>query len=166
VLNELSSAAPRLGVTLTDVRRLSPSATAALPQVHKILCQVNPMLRYIQPGTSLAASAGSYVPDLMSFISNFGSAVNGYDNISHLVRLVPILGDNSVVGLPPAISQATYDLLHAGILGDSTALTWNPYPKPGQIGTEHASAANNGVIGPSQLRAKTGYNYPHITADC
>jgi phospholipid/cholesterol/gamma-HCH transport system substrate-binding protein len=166
VLDQLSSTAPRLNVTLSDVRQLSAPATAALPQVHKLLCQVNPMLRYIQPGTSLAASAGSYVPDLMSFISSFGSAVNAYDNIGHLVRIVPILGDNSINGLPPAISQATYDLLHAGILGDSTALTWDPYPKPGQIGIEHADAANNGVIGPSQLKAKTGYVYPHITADC
>jgi phospholipid/cholesterol/gamma-HCH transport system substrate-binding protein len=164
VLNELAATAPRLQTTLSDARKLSQPATGALPQVRYLLCQINPMLRYIQPSST--SSTGSYVRDLISFVSSFGSAVNAYDNISHLVRIVPILGDNSVVGEPPAVSSATEDLLHAGILGNSTALTWNPYPKPGQIGIEHADASNDTVIGPSDLRAKTGYVYPHITADC
>jgi phospholipid/cholesterol/gamma-HCH transport system substrate-binding protein len=162
VLNELAATAPRLQGTLARVRSLAAPATGALPKIKSVLCQVNPMLRYIDPNPS--SGAPSYVNDLISFITNFGSAVNGYDNISHLVRLVPIMGDNSVSGLPPAISSAAYKLIHAGILGNSTALTWNPYPKPGQIGTEHATSSD--VIGPSQLRAKTGYVYPHITADC
>jgi phospholipid/cholesterol/gamma-HCH transport system substrate-binding protein len=164
VLNDLASTAPRLQTTLNDVRSLSKPAAAALPQLRYVLCQVNPMLRYIDPNPS--SSAPSYVDDIIAFISGFGSAVNGYDDISHLVRLVPILGDNSLSGLPPAISTAAYDLLHAGILGDSTALTWDPYPNPGQIGTEHADASNSGVIGPAQLKSKGGYVYPHITPDC
>ena len=57
----------------------------ALPQVRDVLCQVNPMLRYVQPDSS--SGTGSYVPDLISFISSFGSAVNAYDNIGHLVRI-------------------------------------------------------------------------------
>jgi phospholipid/cholesterol/gamma-HCH transport system substrate-binding protein len=155
VLQRLSAAAPGLQTTLADARSLSKPAVRALPQLHNVVCQLNPMLRYIEP----------YTQDIISFVTNFGSAVNGYDNISHLVSLVPIFGDNSVSGLPPAASTAAYDLIHAGILGNSTALTWNPYPKPGQIGTEHATASNE-VIGPAQLKAKTGYVYPHITADC
>jgi phospholipid/cholesterol/gamma-HCH transport system substrate-binding protein len=166
VLNELAAAAPRLQTTLTDARALARPATAALPRARYILCQLNPMLRYIQPNPSNSSKTASYVPDLISFISSFGSAVNAYDNIGHLVRIAPILGDNSIAGLPPAVSTATYDLLHSGILGASTALTWNPYPKPGQIGTEHADASNNTIIGPSVLHAKTGYVYPHLTADC
>jgi hypothetical protein len=145
------------------VRSVAKPATGALPQIRSVLCQVNPMLRYIDPNPS--SSAPSYVNDLIAFITNFGSAVNGYDNISHLVRLVPILGDNSISGLPSSVSTATYDLLHAGILGNSTALTWDPYPKPGLIGSEHATG-DPAVIGPSQLKAKTGYVYPHITASC
>jgi phospholipid/cholesterol/gamma-HCH transport system substrate-binding protein len=163
VLNDLATTAPKLQTTLKDVRQLSAPAAAALPQVTDVLCQVNPMLRYITPNPSDPST--SYVQDINSFVSWFGSAVNGYDNISHLVRLVPILGDNSLVGLPPAVSTAMYDLLHAGILANTTALTWNPYPKPGQIGTEHADAANGSIIGPSFL-PKTGYQYPHLTADC
>jgi phospholipid/cholesterol/gamma-HCH transport system substrate-binding protein len=164
VVSELAATAPKLQTTLNKVRSLSKPTAGALPQVRYTLCQVNPMLRYVKdtPG----ADGRTYVDDLISFISGFGSAVNAYDNISHLVRIVPILGDNSLVGLPPAVSQAAYNLLHSGILGDSTALTWDPYPKPGMIGTEHADASNNGVIGPSQLKAKTGYVYPHITSDC
>jgi phospholipid/cholesterol/gamma-HCH transport system substrate-binding protein len=156
VVGELASTAPRLQTTLNNARKLSNPTTSALPQARYLLCQINPMLKYIGP----------YTNDIIAFITNFGSAVNGYDNISHLVRLVPTLGDNSISGLPPAVSTATYDLIHAGILGNTLSLTWNPYPKPGQIGTEHASATNNGVIGPSQLKAKTGYVYPHVTSDC
>lgn len=164
VVSELAATAPRLQTTLNKVRALSKPTAGALPQARYTLCQVNPMLRYVKDTPGVGGR--TYVDDLMSFISGFGSAVNAYDNISHLVRIVPILGDNSLVGLPPAISTAAYDLLHAGILGDSTALTWDPYPKPGMIGTEHADASNNGVIGPSQLKAKTGYVYPHLTSDC
>jgi phospholipid/cholesterol/gamma-HCH transport system substrate-binding protein len=163
VLSELAATAPGLETTLGRVRSVAKPATGALPRIRSVLCQVNPMLRYIDPNPS--SSAPSYVNDLIAFITNFGSAVNGYDNISHLVRLVPILGDNSISGLPSSVSTATYDLLHAGILGNSTALTWDPYPKPGLIGSEHATG-DPAVIGPSQLKAKTGYVYPHITASC
>jgi phospholipid/cholesterol/gamma-HCH transport system substrate-binding protein len=156
VLGDVAATAPGLERTLNDVRSLSGPTTQALPHAHHLLCQVNPMLKYIQP----------YDKDLTSFITNFGSAVNGYDNISHLVRLVPVLGDNSINGLPPAVSTATYNLLHAGILGNSTALTWDPYPKPGQVGTEHAGSGYPNVIGPADLKAKTGYVYPHVTAGC
>jgi ABC-type transporter Mla subunit MlaD len=163
VLNSVAAAAPRLQTTLGDVRTLSTPTVRALPQLRYVLCQVNPMLRYIDPNPS--SSTPNYVGDLISFLGSFGSAVNSYDNISHLVSIVPILGDNSVAGLPPAVSTAAYDLLHAGILANSTALSWNPYPKAGQIGTEHADASNANVIGPAQLKA-TGYVYPHITPDC
>jgi virulence factor Mce-like protein len=155
VVRQLAATAPRLQTTLRNARGLATPATGALPRIKQVLCQANPMLRYIQP----------YTQDITSFISSFGSAVNGYDGIGHLVRLVPILGDNSVSGLPPAISQAAHQLLHAGIMANSTALSWDPYPKPGQIGTEHATAANE-AIGPADLKAKTGYVYPHVTADC
>jgi phospholipid/cholesterol/gamma-HCH transport system substrate-binding protein len=163
VVSELASTAPYLETTLDHVRTLAKPATGALPQIRHVLCQVNPMLRYIDPNPS--SSEPSYVNDVIAFITNFGSAVNAYDNISHLVRLVPILGDNSVSGLPPSVSTAMYNLIHAGILGNSTALTWDPYPKPGQIGKESAGNFPQ-VIGPSQLKAKTGYVYPHITASC
>jgi virulence factor Mce-like protein len=163
VLSELQAAAPGLQRTLEEARTLSSPAAGALPQLHHVLCQVNPMLDYIDPNPS--SSAPNYVNDLTAFITNFGSAVNAYDNIGHLVRLVPVLGDNSVSGLPPSVSTALFKLVHAGIIANSTALTWDPYPKPGQIGTEHASAGNE-VIGPSQLKAKTGYVYPHLTASC
>ncbi|MHB8694121.1 MAG: MlaD family protein [Solirubrobacteraceae bacterium] len=163
VLSRLATTAPRLQTTLNNLRFLAKPTTGALPQLRYVLCQLNPMLRYIDPNPS--SGAPNYVGDLMSFIGSFGSAVNSYDNISHLVSIVPIFGDNSVAGLPPAVSQAAHDLIHAGIMANSTALTWNPYPRPGQIGTEHATAGNE-VIGPAQLQAKTGYVYPHITPDC
>jgi phospholipid/cholesterol/gamma-HCH transport system substrate-binding protein len=156
VVSKLQAAAPGLSTTLTDGRKLSTPAEQALPQLQDALCQANPMLKYIQP----------YTGDIISFVSWFGSAVNAYDNVGHLVRLVPIVGDDSLSGLPPAVSTAAYDLLHAGLLENTTALTWDPYPAPGQIGKEHAGDGTPEVIGPSDLKSVTGYTYPHITASC
>ena len=49
------------------------------------------------------------------------------------------------------------------MLGASTALSYDPYPQPAQLGVDHA--ANGGPIGPSEISA-TGYRYPHVTAEC
>ena len=154
VMHELGAAAPGLTTTLSNVSKLSGPATSAIPQLHLMLCQANPMLRYAVP----------YTGDLISFLSSFGSAVNAYDRIGHVVRIVGIYGDNSASGLPANVSQAAFTLLHSGFFANSTALNWDPYPKPGMIGKESASGTNQ-IIGPAQL-ATSGYRYPHVVADC
>jgi phospholipid/cholesterol/gamma-HCH transport system substrate-binding protein len=58
VLRELGLAAPRLSTTLAGVRLASKPVAQMLPQVHGLLCQVNPMLKYLEP----------YVPDLNAFM--------------------------------------------------------------------------------------------------
>ncbi len=155
VVSQLHAAAPGLSTTLNKARALSQPAAAALPELKSMLCQVNPMLKYIEP----------YTGDVISFVQGFGSAVNSYDDIGHLVRLVPIVGDDSLVGLPANVSSAIDELAHAGLLEETTSLSWDPYPAPGQIGKEHATGTDD-VIGPSQLRADTGYVYPHIATSC
>jgi phospholipid/cholesterol/gamma-HCH transport system substrate-binding protein len=155
VLSELQKAAPGLTTTLARLRSLSGPTVRALPELTRTLCQVNPMLKYVKP----------YTGDVISFLSWFGSAVNAYDDIGHLVRLVPIVGDDSVSGLPAGVSTAMFELLHAGLLENTTALNWDPYPAPGQIGKESATGSAE-AIGPFDLKAKTGYTYPHVTADC
>jgi hypothetical protein len=112
------------------------------------------VLRYAKP----------YTPDIISFIGGLDSASNSYDRLGHLIRITPIINDNSLVGLPPSVSKAAFTLLHTGLLGTSNALTFNPYPKPGQIGTEAATGRSN-IVGPSQMPA-SGYKFPHVLADC
>jgi phospholipid/cholesterol/gamma-HCH transport system substrate-binding protein len=155
VLDTLGATSPSLRNTLANVQKLSPPATTALPQIHKTLCQVNPVLRYAVP----------YTQDIISGLGGLGSAANDYDNISHLIRVMLLFTDNTFVGLPPAVSSAAFLLLHTGIISKFTGpLNFDPYPAPGQIGKETAPATND-VLGPSQVPS-TGYKFPHLLADC
>jgi phospholipid/cholesterol/gamma-HCH transport system substrate-binding protein len=155
VVNELGAASPPLQTTLGDLQALSGPAVSALPQVRGTLCQLNPMIRYTKP----------YTADVISGIGGLGSAANDYDAVGHLIRITPVINDNSLVGLPANVSQAAYTLLHTGLAAEITGpLTFDPYPAPGQIGTEHATT-NNEVLGPAQVPS-TGYKFPHILSDC
>jgi ABC-type transporter Mla subunit MlaD len=155
VLDTLGAAAPTLRQTLTKVQGLAAPAAKALPHIHKTLCQVNPVLRYAVP----------YTADVISALGGLGSAANDYDGTGHLIRVMLSFGDNTFVGLPPAVSAAAYMLLHSGLISKTTGpLNFHPYPKPGQIGTETAPATG-GARGPTEVPS-TGYKFPHILADC
>jgi phospholipid/cholesterol/gamma-HCH transport system substrate-binding protein len=154
VLDQLAAAAPPLQRTLSRLVALAPPASSALPAVNKTLCQVNPVIGYAKP----------YTPDIVSFIDGLGSASNSYDGIGHLIRITPIINDNTLVGLPPSVSKAAFTLLHAGLLSKSNALTFDPYPKPGQIG-KMAATGKGSILGPSQV-PQTAYQYPHVLAAC
>jgi hypothetical protein len=93
-----------------------------------------------------------------------GSASNSYDATGHLIRLTPIVGENSLAGLSNNISKAAHTLLRSGFLSTSMGLTWNPYPKPGQIGRDGAGRGKS-VLGPAEVPA-TGYRFPHVVAAC
>jgi virulence factor Mce-like protein len=153
VERELGAAAAPLQRTLTRLRQLSSPLAGALPAVHQTLCEANPVIRYAKP----------YMPDITSFIVGMGSAANSYDALGHIIRLTPIISENTLVGLPADMSQAAHTLLHSGLLGKSRALSWDPYPAPGAMGK--SSAAGKSVLGPEAL-ARTGYKYPRIVADC
>jgi phospholipid/cholesterol/gamma-HCH transport system substrate-binding protein len=153
VVRELGAAAPPLRRTLHRVQDLSSPLAAALPPLHETLCQINPVLRYAKP----------YLPDVTSFIVGMGSAANSYDALGHLIRLTPVLSENSLVGLPADLSAAAHTLMHAGLLGKSKSLSWNPYPAPGEMGK--STAAGKSILGPEAL-GKSGFAYPRITADC
>jgi phospholipid/cholesterol/gamma-HCH transport system substrate-binding protein len=156
VVSELNATAPGLTTTLTDVRRVSDPISSAIPRLRQALCQANPILKYAEP----------YTNDIISFASWFGSATNPYDDISHLVPIVAVAGDDSVLGEPTAVESAEQELLHAGALENTTSLSWDPYPAPNLIGKEHAGDGTPNVIGPSQVKSVGGYTYPHITEDC
>jgi phospholipid/cholesterol/gamma-HCH transport system substrate-binding protein len=131
-----------------------PTIGAALPKLRRVACQLNPMLRYLVP----------YVPDALATVSGLGSAANSYDAIGHLIRLSPIVGENSLAGLPASVEAAATTLMRAGLLGKVTPLTWNPYPDPGKVGTEAAGQGHD--VPDANALGSSGYHYPRITADC
>lgn len=153
VVAQLGAAAPKLQDTLARVRTLSAPAADALPPLRRTLCQLNPMIRYLKP----------YTNDVVSALAGLGSAANSYDAIGHVIRLVPLVSENEIAGLPADLTKDVFALLNAGILGKLRPLSFNPYPKPGQIGRQ--DQITNPVSGPDAL-AKSGYVYPRITADC
>jgi phospholipid/cholesterol/gamma-HCH transport system substrate-binding protein len=155
VLHALGAASPALTSTLAEVRSLAGPATAALPAVQRTFCQLDPMIAYAKP----------YTADIISMVGGLGSAANDYDSVGHLIRITLMTNDNSFVGLPANVSQSLFTLLHSGLIGKVTGpLTFDPYPRPGQIGTEHASG-DHGVLGPGDVPS-TGYRFPHLLSDC
>jgi len=154
VVKELGLTAAPLRTTLSQIRRLSRPLSTALPDVHKMVCQIAPVARYAEP----------YTNDVIATVLGLGSASNSYDAVGHLIRLSPVLGENSLSGLPDEVTEAAFTLLRAGLFGKSSPLTWNPYPPPGKIGTEGA-AGRPAISGPKALAA-SGWKYPRVMADC
>jgi phospholipid/cholesterol/gamma-HCH transport system substrate-binding protein len=153
-LRELDGAAPRLEGTLDRLRDLSGPLTKALPEVKQTFCDVNPMIRYLKP----------YTDDAIMSLVGLGSASNSYDALGHLIRLSPIVGENSLAGAPEEVTLAAHQLMRSGFLAKSHGLTWNPYPKPDRIGKDGAGEGNT-ISGPDALR-ESGYKFPRVLADC
>ncbi|MGE4425391.1 MAG: MlaD family protein [Solirubrobacteraceae bacterium] len=155
LIGDLGRTVPALRKTLGEVQRTAPSLVEALPQLGATLCQVNPMLRYIEP----------YKADLTAGFTNLGGIANAYDASGHTLRGNVVVNGSNLVGLPPSLTEPTNALLHTGFLSQALRLTYDPYPKPGQQGKTKATAANTGVIGPTAVPG-TGYVYPRTQADC
>jgi phospholipid/cholesterol/gamma-HCH transport system substrate-binding protein len=152
VMRELSVASPRLQTTLSAVRRVSAPTAATLPKLRKTLCELNPMLKYIEP----------YKADITSLVVGLGAGANSYDAIGNVLTLMPIVGEASLNGLPDSVSAAANTLVHTGLLSKVSGLEYDPYPKPGQIGVRRATGKD--VLGPAAF-GKT-YTYPRIKAEC
>jgi len=155
VMRELSGAAPGLERTLQQVTKLSGPLSAALPKVHKTICEAAPALRYLKP----------YMPEVLHILIGLGSSSNSYDATGHLIRLAPIFSENSLSGAPPEVSAAANTLLYSGLVGENggTSLNFDPYPKPGSLGK--TVATSNVPLGPEKV-PDTGYKYPRVEADC
>lgn len=156
VFTQLDRAAPALERVLRGATSASGPVSGAMPKLRDVFCQANPLLRYLKP----------YMPDLTSTIVGLGSASNSYDAIGHLIRLNPVsMNENTVSGLPAPVGLAAQKLLHSGLVSRVTGgTTFNPYPKPGEIGTAHAVEGEM-IQGPEDL-AKSGYTYPRTRPDC
>jgi phospholipid/cholesterol/gamma-HCH transport system substrate-binding protein len=151
----LESSAPVLTQVLKALTRASAPAATAVTVVRGVTCETTPLLRYLEP----------YRHDVTSFVGSFGSSVNAYDALGHLVKLQPVLGENSLAGLPDAQSELALKLVHEGVFSRSTSLNWNPYPRPGQIGKSSA-LGSPAYKGPEDFAKRSGFTYPRIKADC
>jgi ABC-type transporter Mla subunit MlaD len=153
VTSALGNASPQLQQLLHDVTPLSRLTTKALPDLQRAVCQLQPAVGYLRP----------YINDITAALTNLGSAANAYDALGHLVRLEPVINDNTLVGLPDPISSAAFRLIHTGLLANQSSITYDPYPKPGLIGTERAPSTGQ-ILGPAQL-AKV-FTYPRLYSAC
>jgi phospholipid/cholesterol/gamma-HCH transport system substrate-binding protein len=154
VVNALGQASPGLARVLDGLVKLQPQAAAALPAVHATLCQLAPMVRYIQP----------YGPDIAAFFSNDGATSSPYGLVSHdLLAAAMVNPDQFVQGIQSQpVSQAVSTLLNAGIFTKAGAtLGYDPAPGPGQIGNKTKGL---GLVDPATFGKQ--YSYPHVTADC
>lgn len=76
-----------------------------------------------------------------------------------------IVDDNTLFGLPPELSRAAHVLLRSGLLSTAAGtLNYDPYPKPGVVGTT-SSDGKAGIIGPQGV-LESGFKYPRVQADC
>lgn len=123
-----------------------------LSPIRATFCQLNPALTYLQP----------YTRDFWSIIPHLGSSSNPYDATGHIVRLVPIINENSLSGAPPLIEQAVHELFSSGLFAPDKVISINPYPKPGAVGVDVAHRGDPST--PAQF-SKT-YTYPRIHAEC
>ncbi len=153
VVDDLDRAVPPLGRALTDITLLDQRLPQQLPKVRRVFCELNPALRYLSP----------YKDDLLQIAHHLGSASNSYDAIGHLVRLTPVINENSLAGAPPAVLSASQTLLSSGALLGQKVLSYDPFMKPGQVGKSGAKRGQ--PANQAELKA-SGYKYPRITADC
>lgn len=155
VIASLKAANPALDRLLRGATAATKPLPGVLPGVRSVFCQLNPALRYLEP----------YKDDLLQSAFHLGSASNSYDATGHMVRLLPIVNENSLSGAPPAVLDAAHKLVSTGAFLPQKVINWNPYMKPGQIGKSSATGSKGYPSGPEELK-KSGYKYPRVEADC
>jgi len=67
------------------------------------------------------------------------------------------------VEAPAEVNTAVTTLLNSGLFAASRKINFDPYGKPGGMGTTKATSGQ--PSGPKQLRGE-GYVYPRVKADC
>jgi phospholipid/cholesterol/gamma-HCH transport system substrate-binding protein len=156
LLDALGSASPALKSVLVSLERTKPSAVKALPAVHALTCQVDPMARFIQP----------YGNDIASFFENYGAAVEPYEtNAAHeLLGSLTVDPTNLFRGLTaqPNVTKLLTTLFDFGVFAKTGgSFGYRALLPPGHIGD---LAYGKGVYGPAGWGA--AHTYPHVTQDC
>lgn len=154
LLHGLSGAAYPLRGVMQKLEQLQKPTSAALPQVHALLCQLNPILKYGAP----------YGPDAGAFFENFGSVANAYDATGHADELFATVSPDNVAGAfnQSLAAAAEQVLLSAGILHYEQDTGYNAFNKPGDGDN---TTIGHGAYGP--VSAGKIIKYPHVLAgDC
>jgi len=149
VVGELDHAAPALRSLLGDLRKASPSLAAMMPALRATLCQAGPVIDYVRP----------YSKDLVALLTNLGSATNFYDANGHGARLYPTIGAEAYGATSPELATALAKLQNTGAIGTVALTGYEPYPKPGAIGS---SATGRGASGPADYKG----GYDRVQAAC
>jgi phospholipid/cholesterol/gamma-HCH transport system substrate-binding protein len=152
LLQGVGAASYPLRGVLQNLVQLQKPTTAALPQLHATLCQLDPILRYTAP----------YGPDASAFLQNFGSAGNSYDATGHAPRAyADVTPAAAGAVLPSSAGTLVTALENFGIGRNLIIAGYNPFPAPGQAG---ATVVGRGASGPES--AGKLIKYPRVTADC
>jgi phospholipid/cholesterol/gamma-HCH transport system substrate-binding protein len=157
LVKALGSASPSLKNILVNLTKIKPSATQALPAVHAVTCQADPVAAYLKP----------YGPDISAFFENFGAATDAYGLDSHQLLLVPYVNpDEFVRGTQSQESGAALQtLINVGLFQKTgTGTGYDPDPAPNTI--NHEAPQGYGLFGSSEWAAAHPNSYTHVTQDC
>lgn len=149
IMRSLSSSAPKLTRTAGRLRGLGAPAAAAMPQLSKVLCQVNPMVKYLSP----------FAGDVSAMLANMSSSTNYYDATGHAARFYALVGQNSFTAIPDVGRDLLNRIQDIGLVSKLTARGYNPYPAAGDSGIPKGG---EGDSGPMDSRLP----YPHVEAEC
>jgi phospholipid/cholesterol/gamma-HCH transport system substrate-binding protein len=154
VVNALGGASPALRNLIVGLERLQPSASKALPAVHALTCQLDPMLSYISP----------YGRDLGAFFENFGGADSPYDHNHQLLASILVNPTEEYRGIEnQPESKALQTLFNLGIFSptNSAGNGYDPLPLPGGMDGHVRGLGNEG---PADFGAT--HKYPQIKQAC
>ena len=157
IIGALGSAAPQLKNVLISLKQLQPAASKALPAVHALTCQADPMLRFLSP----------YGQDIVAFLQDFGAADSFYSSsaggheLPGVLHVDPKALVRGVFGQPA--NSAITSLVNFGVLRLTGAQPtyYHALRPPGQRNNTSFGAGN---FTPAQFGAS--HPYPHVTADC
>jgi ABC-type transporter Mla subunit MlaD len=149
LLDELSDTAPGLETTLDRVDSLAGPTTQAMPQLRKVLCQLNPAAEYLSP----------YNKDVAAMLTNMAAGTNFYDSTGHAARLLALAGPQSAAIYSDAMLAALNKLEDIGLVDKLTQRGYNPYPKPGEA---DETTGGDKASGPKDSQLK----YHRVEADC
>lgn len=152
LVRQLGRAAPKLETTLGAATAVSGPAAKALPQLEAVLCQVNPMLRYLAP----------YRDDAIAVLSGLGSTVNYYDAVGHAGRVSPTIGEDTLVALPESVATAANTLIQSGLLSKVRQFGYNAYPPPRAGGSTQRGSRASGPVD----SGRAGVHFDRVMADC
>ncbi len=108
-------------------RRLAPFSRATsrtVPQLEKVLAQLNPVVRYLSP----------YTREVGGFFGSLGSMTDVADSLGHLGRMSAIVSVSTLATLTPEVISAYEGLQRLGGIDRSVGPHgFNFYPAPGEM---------------------------------